>query len=99
MAFVRVIVTRQESTELYIEIPDGFDMNLLMRNQYQRELARIADKTADDALDWDNSEWEDTLQVQRISKVTEHEARQYACGELVVQTTPAVTPAVAEAIP
>ena len=83
--FLKVEITRTESTELYIEVPDDFDRSLLVRNEYQKELARIADETTDYS-DWDNSEWEDTIKVQSISRVSENEAKQYSCGKLEVQS-------------
>lgn len=84
--FLKVEVTRTESTELYVEVPDDFDHSQLMRHEYQKELARIADETTHDSLDWDNSEWEETVEVQSISKVSEDQAKQYTCGKLEVQS-------------
>lgn len=81
MPFVRVIVTRQESTELYIEVPEGFDGSKLMHHTYQKEVARITSETTTEAK-WDSSEWEDTVEVQSIANVPESEAMKYICGKL-----------------
>lgn len=81
--FLRVCVTRTESTELYVSVPDGFDKADLMGDKYQAEIGRIAGETTDD-MDWDSSEWESTVEVQSVADATEKEADQYAWGELKV---------------
>jgi len=81
MPFARLVVTRTESTELYIEVPKGFDAKSLIRMEYQQEVGRIAEETTK-GFDWDNSEWIDTVDVQSVSIVDEEEAEKYHCGKL-----------------
>ena len=82
--FLRVCVTRTESTELYVSVPDGFNNGDLMGGKYQAEIGRIAAETTD-SMDWDVSEWEDTVEVQSVADVEEDEAKQYMWGELKVR--------------
>lgn len=79
MKYARLIVTRTESTELYVEVPDDFDINQMIRNEHAKEVARIAAETTD-SFDWDKSEWEDTVEVQSVKEVKEAEAKQYLMG-------------------
>jgi hypothetical protein len=81
MPFARLVVTRTESTELYIEVPEGFDAKSLIRMEYQQEVGRIAEETTE-GYDWDKSEWIDTVDVQSVSLVSEEEAKKYQCGKL-----------------
>lgn len=81
--FVRVCVTRTESTELYVSVPDDFNNGDLMGGKYKEEIGRIAAETTD-SMDWDVSEWEDTVEVQSVADVEEKEADQYMWGELKV---------------
>lgn len=81
--FMRVYVTRTESTELYVSVPDDFDKADLMGGKYKDEIGRIAAETTD-SMDWDVSEWEDTVEVQSVTDVNEKEADQFMWGELKV---------------
>lgn len=81
--FLRVEVTRTSSTELYIEVPDDFKEADLLR-KYQSEVGKLAKETTTDC-DWDSSEWEDTVEVQSVSAVSEKEAKLYSVGTLQIK--------------
>jgi hypothetical protein len=80
--YLRVTVTRSESTELYIEVPDDFEVNEIIKHKHQKRIAEIADEITDDS-EWDSSEWKGTVDVQSVSVVSDVEAKKYKVGKFV----------------
>ena len=83
MKYLKVSVTRTEGTDLYISVPDDFEPTKLMRIEYRKKIVEQIEATIDDMTDWDKSEWEETVEVQSVGVVSEKEAKDYACGEIV----------------
>ena len=79
--FLKVEVTRTETTDLYIEVHDDFNGSELRFGKYRRCVAAVAKETTDD-YDWDSHEWEDTVEVQTVCEVDESEAVKYKHGKL-----------------
>lgn len=83
MKYLKVEVTRQSSTDLFVEVPDDFDPALMLRDKYRKQLGRIAMETTD-RLDWDDYEWENTVEAHGVKVVSEKEASDYMIGTLSV---------------
>ena len=79
--FLKVGVTRKAYSELYIEVPDGFDKNKLRSYELSKELGKVAKETTD-SCDWENYGWEDDLDVDDINEVSVEEANLYKVGKL-----------------
>ena len=89
--FLKVSVTRAESTLLYVEVPDDFDPCMIFRDRYGEELGRIALETTDRS-DWDEYEWEKTVEAQEVVSVDAETANQFMVGTLRLVDTPPVIP-------
>lgn len=87
MKYLKVEVTRTESTELYIEVPDEFDGATIMHQSFQERIGKIAMETTD-SMDWDNYGWEENIEVQSVKTVSKDEAEQYMVGTLVDRGAP-----------
>ena len=81
MKYLKVGVTRESSTDLYIEVPDDFDPMSILRASHRNEIGLIAAQTTDDS-DWDQFEWEKTVEAHEVTEVTEAEATQFIVGTL-----------------
>ena len=77
--FLKVKVTRTDSSELYIEVPDDFDPKLLLLGRNRDQLGLIAMETTDRS-DWDNTAWEETVEAHSVSVVDQSEAENYIIG-------------------
>lgn len=89
---MKVTVTRSESTELYVEVPDDFEQGELLRNKYQSEMGRIAMETTDSS-DWDKYRWSETVEVQAVVDVDAWIADQFMIGTLRIKVdSPPVIP-------
>lgn len=82
--FVKMKVVKQLFTDVYAEVPDGFDIGKLMHTCNASEIGRIADDTTD-CMDWDDTDWQDDVEVNSVEIVTEKEANEYAFGVLNVE--------------
>lgn len=77
--YLKVEVSRTETTDLYVRVPEEFETCNLASLEYRRHLADIAEDTTD-RLDWER---ESVIgRVCSIKAVTESEARKYAVGEV-----------------
>lgn len=81
MKFLKVGVTRESSTDLYVEVPDDFDPAAIMRASYRDEVSTIAAETTD-GTDWDDVDWHKSVEVHEVAVVTESEAKQFMVGRL-----------------
>ena len=78
---LKVTVTRTSSTDLYIEVPDDFPVVEILQNKYQTELERIALETTDRS-DWDEYEWEKTVEAQEVAVADPCDVDQFMQGTL-----------------
>jgi hypothetical protein len=83
--FLRVTVTRSESTELYVQVPDDFRPEDMLRYKYREELGRIAIETTDRS-DWDNYAWPESIEVQGVVAVDAETANEFMVGTLRLRT-------------
>ena len=81
MKTFKVSVTKTLTTDIYIQVPDDFDVRDFMRAEYQGELGRIALETTED-YDWDEFEWEKSVEAVHVTPATVGEASDYKVGEL-----------------
>lgn len=79
--FLKVGVTKTLSAYLYVEVPDDFDLGTIMRASHRAELGKIALETTDRS-DWDEFEWEKTIEACQAKVVSESEASQFMVGRL-----------------
>jgi len=71
--FLKLEISRSESTDIYLEVPDDFDLG---RHLPWTLLTEAAVKTVSNG-DWDNFGWESTLEVHGRTIVKEDEAKGY----------------------
>ena len=76
--YLRVEVTRTETTELYLKVPKGWKPT----GRESKMLGRAAKATADDS-DWENYRWEDTVEAQGHAVVDADEAELYKVYDVV----------------
>lgn len=77
--YLKVEVSRTETTNLYVRVPEEFEAYNLASLEYRRHLADIAEDTTD------RQDWERESVIGRvcsIKTVTEKEAHEYAFGEV-----------------
>ncbi len=79
--FLKVGITKTLSTDLYVEVPDDFDPWSIMRASHRAELGVIAMETTDRS-DWDEFEWEKTVEACEAMVVPESEASQFMVSRL-----------------
>ena len=79
--FLKVGVTKTFSTDLYVEVPDDFDPVSIMRASHRDVIGTIAMETTDRS-DWDEFEWEKTVEACEVMVVPESEASQFMVGRL-----------------
>lgn len=83
MKYLKLEVTRESGTELYIEVPDDFNIDAIGHQRFKEEIGRIAAETTDDS-DWEDWEWEKDVTVQSVKVVRKEEAEQYCIGTMKV---------------
>ncbi len=76
MKYLKVTVTREQSTDAYVQVPDDFDKATL--GKFRDELNRIVDETTC-SYDW---ETESRVSLDYSEEVAASEAEQYAIGTL-----------------
>lgn len=76
--YIRVEVTRTESTSLYLKVPKGWRPSGIYR-----ELMGHAAKETTTKADWDNSGWESSVEAQGHKLVDAEEAEQYQVFDLL----------------
>lgn len=81
MKYLKLEVTKEAVTDLYVEVPDDFDDKTIMRGVHRKELGQIARDTTD-SFDWDEHGWEESLEVHGVAVVDEKEAKQFRVGTL-----------------
>lgn len=75
--FIKIEVARTETTDLYIKVPEDFNIQDVHKKEFRKELAFIADDTTDD-MDWS---LEDEIHIMGIRHVGEKEASEFCVGE------------------
>lgn len=70
--YLKVEVTRTESTEVYIKVPEDFNPRHLPNEIVRKATVKT---TTDD--DWDKWGWEDSVEWQGIKEVPASEATQF----------------------
>lgn len=83
--YIRVEVTRPQSTELYLKVPKGW-----MLGRRDRKLLGIAAKETTDDSDWDSWEWEKTVEIQSSRACTKEEAERYHVCEVTTAGIPII---------
>lgn len=83
MKYLKLEVTRESGTDLYVEVPDDFSIDAIGHSKFKEEIGRIAAETTDDS-DWDDLEWDKDVTVQSSKVVSKAEAEQYIVGTLKV---------------
>ncbi len=75
--FLRVEVTRAQSTELYLKVPKGWRP----KGRDYKLLGKAAKETTDRS-DWDDYGWENSVEIQGCAVVEEKEATQFRLYEV-----------------
>ena len=70
--FLKLKVARKQYTEVYVEVPDGFDKKRLMLGVNSSLVGTIASEQVLE-MDWDDNGWEEDVSVEEISEVDEKE--------------------------
>lgn len=83
MKYFKASVTKQLTTDIYIEVPDDFNGVELLRSKYRDEIGRIAFDTTDDG-DWDAYGLEHAVECNCAKEVSEEEANSFSVGILQV---------------
>ena len=81
MVTFKVAVTKTLPSRIYVQVPDDFNVRDFMNPKYQSELGRIAFETTD-GCDWDEFEWESSVQAVQVTPATEEEVSDYEVGVL-----------------
>jgi len=82
MKFLKVHVTRESHSELYVMVPDDFQVEEVRRSKYLTRLGRIAEETTLDS-DWDDTDWEHTIRVVDFESMSEEDAKEVCWGALL----------------
>ena len=82
MKWLKIHVTRESHTEVYVQVPDDFDLRDVRREKTLKQIQKIADETTEPG-DWDTNGWEQTVRVVDAESVSEEEARDFAWGKLI----------------
>jgi hypothetical protein len=85
--FLRVEVTRTQSTELYLKVPNGWRP----RGRDYKILGKAAKETTDRS-DWDDYQWENTVEMQSCSVCQEKEATQFRLYEVKPEASSSPSP-------
>jgi hypothetical protein len=70
--YIYVVVTRSESTDIYLKVPKGWRPS----GRDRKIIGRAAKETTSNS-DWDNYGWENDVEVQGHKPVDAKEAEQY----------------------
>lgn len=81
--YLRVEVTREQATEIYLKVPIGWRPV----GRAHRVLGRAA-KATTERSDWDDFGWEHTVTLQTYSVIDKKEAERYPVYEVVPEPAP-----------
>jgi hypothetical protein len=72
--YYKVDVTKKSYTNVYIKVPKGELVSFGHRKLIKEATVKTVTK-----YDWDDYGWENDLEVDGVSKVSEKEATEYVC--------------------
>jgi hypothetical protein len=73
--FLKVSITREQSSVIYVKVPDGFENNSI--RQHRDEINSITEDTVYE------SDWMDSfIGVESVKEIPEEEFRQWSSGEI-----------------
>ncbi len=80
--YLEVEVTRTQSTVVFLKTPYDFDVTKLKRGGGKDSILANACKRTTSDLDWDDWDWESTVEYQSSKEVSEDDATCYAVYEV-----------------